>query len=127
MASVHRLVIPGTLPGLNEYIAAERGNRYKGAKMKRQSQQIVILCARKQLRGFKPQNPVVMRYRWYERNRRRDKDNISSYGRKVIQDGLVAAGVIKNDGWNEIDRFSDEFFVDPERLRIEVEIEEVKT
>lgn len=28
------LTIPGTLPNLNDYIAAERTNRHKGAKMK---------------------------------------------------------------------------------------------
>lgn len=33
------LVIPGTLPGLNEYIAAERTNRYKAAAMKRKAEE----------------------------------------------------------------------------------------
>lgn len=57
-----KLVIHGTLPGLNEYIEAERTNRHLGAKMKRQSQQVVILAARKCLRGFHPQGAVVMDY-----------------------------------------------------------------
>ena len=30
-----RLTIPGQLPGLNEYIDAERGNKYKAATMKK--------------------------------------------------------------------------------------------
>lgn len=33
--------------------------------------------------------------------------------------------VLKNDGWKEITGFSDEFFVDVNNPRIEVEIEEV--
>ena len=66
-----------------------------------------------------------MRYRWYEKDRRRDLDNVSSFGRKVIQDALVQTHVIKNDGWKEITGFSDEFFVDADNPRIEVEIEEV--
>lgn len=66
-----------------------------------------------------------MRYRWYEKDRRRDLDNVSSFGRKVIQDALVQTHVLKNDGWKEITGFSDEFFVDADNPRIEVEIEEV--
>lgn len=66
-----------------------------------------------------------MTYRWYEPNRKRDKDNIAAVGRKIIQDALVEAGVIRNDGWNDIRGFSDEFYVDKNEPRIEVEIEEV--
>ncbi len=57
-----KLVIPGPLPGLNEYIAAERANKHSGAKLKREAQQIVEVCARKQLRGFRPTDPVWMKY-----------------------------------------------------------------
>lgn len=49
-------------------------------------------------------------------------DNISSFGRKVIQDALVTMGVLQNDGWKEITGFQDEFFVDKHNPRIEVEI-----
>ena len=119
-----KLTIPGPLPGLNEYIEAERSHRQKGAAMKRQVQRVVELCAKKQLRGFQPKAPIWMKYTWYERNKKRDKDNISSFGRKVIQDGLVKAGVLENDGWAQIEGFSDEFRVDAKRPRVEVEIEE---
>lgn len=121
-----RLIIPGPLPGLNEYIEAERTHRQKGASMKRQCQRIVELCAKRQLRGFCPSGPVRMDYVWYERNRRRDKDNVSSFGRKVIQDGLVRAGILENDGWAHVDGFSDEFRVDAKHPRVEVEIREVR-
>lgn len=120
-----KLVIPGPLPGLNDYIDANRANRNKGANLKQSTQKIVELCARKQLRGFRPKGPVWMTYTWYERDRRRDKDNISSFGRKVIQDGLVKAGVLKNDGWEDIDGFSDRFAVDKYNPRVEIEIEEI--
>lgn len=121
-----KLVIPGLLPGLNEYIAAERDHRQKGAKLKREAQRIVEVCAKEQLRRFRPAGKVRMEYTWYERNRRRDKDNISSFGRKVIQDGLVRAGILENDGWAQIEGFSDEFRLDAKRPRIEVEISEVQ-
>lgn len=120
-----KLVISGTLPNLNDYIAAERQHRQKGAALKRQAEQVVILAARKQLRGFRYDTPVIMDYVWFEPNRRRDKDNISSFGRKVIQDGLVRAGILGNDGWADIDHFTDRFYVDAKHPRIEVVISQM--
>lgn len=87
--------IPGTLPNLNDYIAAERTNRHKGAKMKADSGNIVVVAIRQCLKGVRIDKPVFMEYTWIEPSRRRDKDNISSFGRKVIQDALVSAGVLK--------------------------------
>ena len=125
MMGAVKLIIPGILPNLNDYISAERQHRQKAAQMKKQTEHIVMLMARSQLRKVKFACPVVMRYSWYEPNRRRDKDNVSSFGRKCIQDALVRAGVLKNDGWGEIEAFSDRFFLDKKNPRIEVEIEEI--
>ena len=65
-----------------------------------------------------------MEYLWVEPNRRRDLDNISSFGRKVIQDALVDTGVLKDDGWKYVVGFSDKFDVDKKNPRIEVLIRE---
>lgn len=120
------LVIPTALPGLNEYIEAERRNRYKGADMKRKWQRSVALALRRQLRG-PLREPVTMRYTWYERDRRRDKDNISAFGRKIIQDALVRdLHALQNDGWANIEGFSDRFRVDKHRPRVEIEITEAE-
>ena len=116
------LVIPGTLPGLNEYIASERTNRYKAAAMKREAESLVLWAAKQHLRGWRARGPVRMEYTWVERNRRRDKDNISAYGRKIIQDALVKGGYLQGDGWAHITGFSDAFAVDKGRPRIEVRI-----
>lgn len=40
-------------------------------------------------------------------------------------DALVHSGVLENDGWKNIESFTDEFFVDARNPRVEVEIEEV--
>nr|DAQ43732.1 MAG TPA: Endodeoxyribonuclease RusA [Caudoviricetes sp.] len=120
------LIIPGRLDNLNDYISAERANRYKGAQMKSRSEAVVINAIRQCLKRVKIDKPVYMEYRWYEKNKKRDLDNISSYGRKVIQDSLVYAHVLKNDGWKEITGFSDEFYVDAANPRIEVLIREVE-
>lgn len=120
-----KLIITGTLPGLNEYIEAERRNRYAAAGMKKQVEHAVMLCAKSQLRGVKFTGPVVMHYLWVEKNRRRDKDNVSSFGRKCIQDALVRAGVLGDDGWRQIEGFTDSFAVDAKRPRIEIVFEEI--
>lgn len=121
----HVLTIPGTLPGLNEYIDAERRpgkGRYIANRLKRESMGRVLLAARKQLGGVRFTTAVYMRYTWIEPNRRRDKDNVSSYGRKIIQDALVKGGYLTGDGWRQIAGFSDRFAVDKENARIIVEI-----
>lgn len=69
------LTIPGKLPGLNDYIAAERANRHKGAKMKADSGQIVEYAILEQLSGIRLERPVYMFYTWREPNKRRDKEN----------------------------------------------------
>ena len=119
------LTIPGRLTGLNEYIAACRTNAHAGAKLKANEQARVEIAIRQQLRGVRIDSPVYITYRWYEQDRRRDLDNISSFGRKVIQDALVTTGVLKDDGWRQITGFRDEFYVDKHHPRIEVEIREV--
>lgn len=118
-----KIIIPFALPGLNELIAAERQHRQKAAKLKRENQRAVELCIRSQLR--RPlREPVTMHYLWVEKDRRRDKDNVSSFGRKIIQDALVSVHVLRNDGWANIEGFTDSFAVDKKRPRIEVLIEE---
>ena len=118
-----KLIIKGTLPGLNEYISAERANKHAAAEMKRKYQSAIMKYIKKCLGPWKPKTPVWMRYTWYEKDRRRDKDNIS-FARKFIQDALVKAGTIQNDGWKEIEGFDDTFLVDAKNPRIEVEIVE---
>lgn len=122
-----KLIIPCQLHGMNDYIGELNKSRHAGAALKKTDQRTVELCAKTQLRKFRPTGPVWMKYIWYERNKKRDKDNISSFGRKVIQDGLVKAGVLENDGWKHIEGFSDRFRVDEKRPRIEVEIIEVES
>lgn len=119
------LVIHARLNNLNDYISAEGASRYKGAAMKARNEALVKVAIKQQMRSIRIERPVYMEYTWYERNKRRDLDNISSFGRKVIQDALVQTRVLVNDGWNEIVGFSDQFYVDAANPRIEVLIREV--
>lgn len=118
-----KVVIPFTLPGLNDYVDAERTHRQAGGSFKRKHQNAVFNALRGQIR--RPlREPVRFAYLWVEKDRRRDKDNISGFGRKVIQDALVQMKVLRNDGWSNIAGFSDDFAVDKGRPRIEIKIEE---
>lgn len=119
------LVIPGKLHNLNDYIYAERASRYEGAKMKAEDGEYVSVFVHHCLKNTHINKPVFMEYTWYEPNRRRDKSNISGFGRKVIEDSLVSCGVLKDDGWDYVVGFSDRFEVDKINPRVEVLIREV--
>ena len=119
-----KFTIWGTLPGMNEVIAENRRNYHAGAKLKKETQYLVVTAARKGLKKWKATGPVWMRYKWFEPNKKRDKDNIAGGGRKIIQDALVEAGYLRNDGWNEIKGFADEFYIDKGEPRVEIYIEE---
>lgn len=120
---IQQLTIPGRLMGLNEYTAWCRYNKHAGNRAKQDEQALIeaaIMAAK-----IKPvENPVMLHYLWIEPNERRDKDNIA-FGKKFIQDALVACGILPDDGWKWVDGFTDDFAVDKQNPRIEVNIREV--
>ena len=120
-----RFVIPGPLPGLNEYIEAERSNLHAAAGMKQKTQHFIGAVARSQHRKARFTNPVIMHYIWIEKDRRRDWDNVV-FARKFIQDAFVDAGILIDDGQKYVLGFTDRFAIDPKRPRVEIEIVEVK-
>lgn len=120
------LVIPGRLPGLNEYIDANRRHAQKGATMKREAQEIVHWSILSQLRRCRFTGPVFLLFTFYEKDRRRDHDNVSSFARKVIQDALVEAGVLAGDGWDHVGGYLDRFEVDAKNPRIVVDFIEME-
>ena len=120
------LTIPGRFEGMNEYIAAMNSNRQLGNRMKRSRTEEGAWHCRAQLRGWKPKPPVRLTYLFVEPNRKRDKDNIAGFAHKVVQDGMVLARVLKNDGWDDVDGFADDFAVDKKRPRIEIIITEAE-
>jgi len=118
------LWIPGPLPGMNELIAAAKGFGGTGrgySNMKRDWTDRVALYAKaEKLRTLLP--PVMLRFRWVEKARRRDPDNIAAGGRKLVLDGLVKAGVIGGDGWTQIAGWIDTFEVDRDNPGVEVSL-----
>lgn len=100
------LWVPGVLPDLNKALAAARSarGRYSGyARLKKDATDWVALHARA-LPAFRR---VRMEFTWHEPNRRTDPDNLIS-AKKFILDGLVQAGVLPGDGWENIASFGEE-------------------
>ena len=120
----HDFFIDGRLPGLNEYTNANRTNRFKASKMKKDTEEHIVSCIKDKLKGVDVKEPVFITYIWVEKNTRRDKDNIA-FAKKFCQDSLVKAGVLKNDGWKNIIGFEDLFMVDKERPGVLVKIREI--
>lgn len=85
------------LVDLNTYITAERSNKFRGAKIKRE---MTVLVAEACMVQKAPKMQHITRFTciWRHKNRRKDFDNVE-FAQKWIRDGMVMAGVIPNDGW----------------------------
>lgn len=120
-----RIWIPGVFPGMNEITKAAKSGRGKSngySRMKASHDARVVNA----LRGVPL--PKIGRARfafvWYEPQRRRDPDNVSA-GQKFVLDGLVKAGVIPNDGHNEVAGLSHDFVISPDHPGVVVTVTEV--
>ena len=84
-------------------IAKQQGGNYSPyntakAKVERE----IMLIARSQLpHKFKLIGLKKYTCYWIRINRRRDPDNLT-IGAKFVLDSLKSAGIIENDGWNEV-------------------------
>lgn len=119
------ILIDGRMPGLNDYIRKERRNRYMAADMKRKwTNKVADLAIQK--REPKHHGRVWVFIKCYEKDERRDADNVEAFAKKCILDGLVRAGVIVDDSRKWLDGCSCEVMTDREFPRIEVIVVDVK-
>jgi Holliday junction resolvase RusA-like endonuclease len=120
-----KIVIPGQLPDQNEIIAESKKGRGRWQPyndMKQEHTNKVAWIAKTDIKKeFKKIDIVI---RWVCPNRKKDKDNIMA-GTKFILDGLVLAGIIKNDGWKQVGDIDHRWAVDKDNPRVEVSIKEV--
>jgi len=118
----HIAIIETKLPTLNEYINVERTNRYAAATLKRKYTNTLA----KELRGLKlPKNTKFdITLVWYVKDNRKDHDNIA-FGIKFILDGMVKAGVLKNDNPRYIGNITHQFKIDKAE-RVVMILEETK-
>ena len=91
--------VPVKFPSMNELVAKSRSNPYAGSAQKRHYSGLAESYARHAAdeTGWEaPDGPVEVRLTWVESDHRRDQDNITS-AQKFLLDGLVEAGVIRDD------------------------------
>ena len=115
-----KFIIKTELPDLNKYINAERTNKFIAANMKKKATESVAWEI-KQQKCNKKYVSVFLEIVYYCKNRRKDPDNVS-YTKKFILDGMQKAGIIPNDGWNNIKGWDETFVIDKENPRIEVTV-----
>ena len=123
MAVKQQLWIPGQLPGLNEVVAAAKGfgGRGIGYSNLKDAWTTTVWALAKRERLI-PVASAALTFTWFERSRRRDPDNFSA-AKKFCLDGLVKAGVLPDDGWDEIVSFTDRWRLAPEAPGVMVTIE----
>ena len=114
-----KLFIPYSPPNWNEYINAERQNKYIANNIKQQEKQIVKLLTRG--KKYMGNYPVELIVRPHYNAYRQDLDNCRYKG---LLDGLVSAGVLKNDNLKHIQRITLEPIFD-NKVGVEIEIKEI--
>ena len=96
---IYKFCIEQRLPGLNELINANRTNKYRGAQLKKDTEQMISLYILNAVNNgkLKPiDGSCTVNFDWCERTRKRDVDNIQS-SQKFILDALQKTGIIPND------------------------------
>lgn len=119
---MNKIVIPlKGIPSLNEHDNANRANRFSGASMKKNATNLCAAYVKQAMnKGFViKEQPADLKIVWYAENRRKDKDNIA-FAVKYIFDGMVNAGLISNDGWQQIGDWENAFEIDKEDPRVEI-------
>ena len=104
---IYTVEIPGRLPSLNDYVRAERSNRHSAAKIKRETEDMIVAL----LNGAPSfDKPVLVLFDWIRDDMRTDKDNVA-FAKKFVLDALQSAGVISRDSWSLCTPFDRRFAI----------------
>ncbi|GEO70464.1 endodeoxyribonuclease [Levilactobacillus acidifarinae] len=121
MPSIEKIVIDGILPSLNEYVNRERSNRYSAAGLKHKYTTLCSVYTRAGMNaGIHFNWPCRLKFTWYLKDKRKDPDNVA-FAKKFILDGFQQCGFLDNDNLKHITGFVDEFYIDKEHPRVEIE------
>ena len=102
------MFIKGRFTTMNEYIKAERSDKYWAASIKKRETNL----ARVQVLGKKIETPCKLKMTWYRKSKSGsnfDLDGVVGVAKKHVLDGLVKANVIPNDNYTHIKGFIDEY------------------
>ena len=114
-----KIKIPYLPPNWNDYINAERTNKYKANNIKQEEKRFMMFYCRG--RKYNGKYPVHIILKPHYSAQRQDLDNFRYKG---LLDGLVSAGVIKNDNLKHIQKITIEPVFDNAKC-VEIEIEEL--
>lgn len=96
--------IKGELAKLNEHDAANRNNKFGGAKLKKDMTDLVMY----QLGSMKQINkPIHLVFTWYFSGKH-DLDNVA-FSKKYVLDSFVKSGKLPNDNQKWVHGFTDTF------------------
>ena len=121
------LLIPFKMPGLNDYVKAERGNRYGANHIKQSNQRdIELFIHNAVIKGtlHRHEKPCRLDLHWVEGNARRDLDNVA-FATKFIQDALVVSGIFPDDSQKYIKELHHTLEVQKGIYMVTVKIEEI--
>lgn len=124
--NINAFTINYKLPSLNEVIAKNRSNKYLGAKFKKEVEEVIGWSIKQALASntlHKVDKPVIVKFTWAEKTKRRDADNIAS-AKKFILDALVKTGVLVDDSRKYVKGFYD-VIIDDKKDYVVVELIEV--
>ena len=120
--------VPGPLPGLNDFIAwakkrgvtvGKKGAMWNDYNAQKRSWEDMIRGVIHTSRLTPVAVPVTISYLWQEPNKRRDYSNIAA-GKKLVEDALVRAGILRGDGWRDITGFTDRFEINRKQPGVRV-------
>lgn len=119
-----KIIFKGEFTDLNIFQDETRRNKFAGARIKKAETNRAFWECRSEPREKINEYPVTIHFDWYCKNNRKDPDNIC-FARKFLLDGMVLAGVLKDDSREFIAGFSDMFYTDKENVRIEILIKKL--
>lgn len=108
------------MPGFNQILNSAKTYGYRSKTKIHNSytsmrkKWINRLCFEIKERKILPVDKVYVNLVWFEKNKKRDPDNIASFI-KFIFDALQKGEVLKNDGWNEIIGWENKFEISDKR------------
>lgn len=120
-----KIIFHGTWRSANEIITDERKGRFVGAKARDEELSRAVAMAMIWKTTSKIDFPITEKvdfaFMWFAPNKRKDPDGLT-WGKKVIIDSLVTAGILSDDGWENTGYITHDFDVDKDDPRVEVEI-----
>ena len=120
MKNYHKLIVTYQLPRLNEEINNAKKSPFKYSKTKKEHTNTIHILALEQLMNVKLKKGASFIIHWYMKNKTQDPDN-SYFANKYIFDGLVNAGVLKDDRFDDVSGGVLSLpFIDKDNPRVEV-------